>query len=75
VDEHAADRILSVWLNSGTAAKPGAARYQIYSGRATTGSVTLAAADRHDLIEGGMLVRFYQASGHGVIDAPLSLRR
>jgi amidase len=74
VDEHAADKIAAVWLNSGTADKPGAARHLLYAGRGATGAVILSAGDRRDLRDSRLLVRFYPASGRGVFDAPLALR-
>ena len=75
IDARAADPIGTVWLNSGTAEKPGAARHLLYAGRATSGVAILSAADRRDLREGQLIVRFYPASGRGVFDAPLALRR
>jgi hypothetical protein len=61
-------------LNSGTADKPGAARHLLYAGRGTAGVAILSAADRRDLHQGRLLVRFYPVSGRGVFDAPLALR-
>jgi Asp-tRNA(Asn)/Glu-tRNA(Gln) amidotransferase A subunit family amidase len=55
-----AARLNSVWIHSGTIEKPGAARHQLFgAGRSTTGSVAVTAADRADLAEGRLIVRFY----------------
>jgi hypothetical protein len=76
VDERAADKITSIWLNGGTKEQPGAARYQLFAGRALSGVVTLSAIDRRELKEGSLLVRFYSVSGRArAMDAPLSFRR
>jgi amidase len=74
VDARVTDPIATVWLNSGTADKPGAARHLLYAGRGTAGVAILSAADRRDLHQGRLLVRFYPVSGRGVFDAPLALR-
>jgi Asp-tRNA(Asn)/Glu-tRNA(Gln) amidotransferase A subunit family amidase len=54
------DRLAAVWIHAGTVEKPGAARHQLLGGgRSTEGTVTLSAADRKDLSEGRLLVRFF----------------
>jgi amidase len=55
-----AERLYSVWIHSGTVEKPGAARHELFgSGRSTTGNIIVSAADRADLAEGRLIVRFY----------------
>jgi hypothetical protein len=65
-DAGSLDRLTGVWIHSGTAAKPGAARHQLFgAAQPANGSVTLAFADRGDLAEGKLMVRFYARDGHG----------
>ncbi|PYQ93279.1 MAG: glutamyl-tRNA amidotransferase [Acidobacteria bacterium] len=65
-DAAAVDKLSAVWIHAGSAAKPGAARHQLFGAdRAPAGTVTLAAADRRDLAEGGLLARFYLRNGRG----------
>ena len=60
------DRLAAVWIHSGTAAKPGAARHQLYGpAQPAVGSVTLAFTDRRDLAEGRLMLRFYARDGRG----------
>ena len=62
----ALNRLIAVWVHSGTAAKPGAARYQLLGGGLPlAGSVTLAFTDRRDLAEGNLMLRFYARDGRG----------
>jgi Asp-tRNA(Asn)/Glu-tRNA(Gln) amidotransferase A subunit family amidase len=70
------DQLAAVWIHAGTVEKPGAARHQLFGqGLPTTGAVTLAAADRKDLAEGRLLVRFYLRNGRGSTgDVPVSFR-
>jgi hypothetical protein len=69
----ARDHLFAVWLHSGTAGKPGAARHQLFAaGQPAAGSVTLSAADRKDAAEGRLLVRFYLQNGRGsAADVPV----
>jgi Asp-tRNA(Asn)/Glu-tRNA(Gln) amidotransferase A subunit family amidase len=69
-------QLSAVWMHAGTAEKPGAARHQLFaSGLSTSGVVVLSAADRRDLMNGSVLVRFYLHSGRGsAADVPLSFR-
>jgi Asp-tRNA(Asn)/Glu-tRNA(Gln) amidotransferase A subunit family amidase len=58
----------AIWLQEGTTSKPGAARHRLSGGRAASevrahGVVTLTSADRQNLKEGKMLVRFYPRMG------------
>jgi hypothetical protein len=71
------DRLAAVWIHAGTPAKPGAARHQLYGpDRAPAGTVTLAAADRRGLSEGGLLARFFLRDGRGsAADLPVSFRK
>jgi amidase len=65
-DAAALDRLAAIWIHSGTAAKPGAARHQLYGpAQPATGSVTLAFTDRRDLAEGRLMLRFYARDGRG----------
>jgi len=65
-DAASLDRLSAVWVHSGTAAKPGAARHQLYGPvQPAVGSVTLAYADRRDLAEGRLMLRFYARDGRG----------
>jgi Asp-tRNA(Asn)/Glu-tRNA(Gln) amidotransferase A subunit family amidase len=68
------EQLFAVWIHAGTSSKPGAARHQVFgAGVPTAGSVTLSAADRMDLGEGRLLIRFYQRDGRGSADdVPLS---
>jgi amidase len=66
-------KVAAIWVHSGTATAPAAARHQLYAaGRPYTGHITLSAQDRRDLAAGQLLVRFYLegASGSGG-DLPL----
>jgi amidase len=67
-------RIGAVWIHSGTAAKPGAARHPVFGGaQPAAGSVTLAYADRRDLADGQLMLRFYARDGSGGTgDLPIS---
>ena len=69
------DRLAAVWIHSGTAAKPGAARHQLYGpAQPAVGSVTLAFTDRRDLAEGRLMLRFYARDGRGATgDAAIAL--
>jgi Asp-tRNA(Asn)/Glu-tRNA(Gln) amidotransferase A subunit family amidase len=56
--------VTAIWLHSGTRDKVGAARHQVYSTRAGASTeVKLSAADRQDLAEGRLSVRFYRGGG------------
>ena len=60
------DRLAAVWIHSGTADKPGAARHLVYGpAQPTAGQVTLAFTDRRDLAEGRLMMRFYARDGRG----------
>jgi tetratricopeptide (TPR) repeat protein len=60
------DRLLAVWIHSGTMEKPGAARHQLWAGGLPpSGLVTLSSADRRDLADGHLLARFYLKDGRG----------
>lgn len=69
--------VAAIWLHAGTVEKPGAARHELFAtGQATSGSVTLSAADRRDLADGRLLIRFYLANGQGSAgDVPLTFAR
>jgi hypothetical protein len=71
-----ADRMYTVWIHSGTVEKPGAARHELFGARrTTTGSVAVSAADRADLAQGRLIVRFYLREVQGSAgDAALSFR-
>ena len=71
-----AERMYSVWIHSGTVEKPGAARHELFgAGRSTKGSITVSAADRADLAEGRLIVRFYLRGVKGSAgDATLSFQ-
>lgn len=68
------NRISAVWIHTGTADKPGAARHQLFAaGGPTAGTVTLSSADRKDLADGRLLARLYVKDGNGsVSDLPLA---
>lgn len=72
----AGDQLFAVWIHAGTIEKPGAARHQLFAiGGPASGSITLSAADRTDLSEGRLLVRFYQRDGRGsAADVPIRFR-
>ncbi len=60
----ALDRVSAIWIHSGTAEKPGAARHLLFGpAEAATGSVTLGFTDRRDLTEGKLMLRFYPRDG------------
>jgi amidase len=66
-DANRRERLAAIWLHSGTADKVGAARHQLVNvraGAASNGEVRLSAADRRDLADGRLLIRFYP-SGTG----------
>ena len=77
VDPATADRLSAVWIHAGTVEKPGAARHEVFgAGQSTTGSITVSAADRADLSEGRLIVRFYLRDVRGSAgDLPLSFRK
>jgi amidase len=60
-------RPIAVWLHSGTAAQPGAARHQLARAsaaeRRAEGAVVLTASDRNDLASGRLLLRFHPSGG------------
>ena len=59
IDPAVAERLYSVWIHAGTVEKPGAARHELFgAGQSAKGSVTASAADRADLSEGRLVVRF-----------------
>jgi hypothetical protein len=72
-DPAGAERLASIWIHSGTVEKPGAARHQLYAtGQPASGFVTLSAADRQDLADGRLLVRFFLKNGRGsAADVPV----
>ena len=72
-----AERMYSVWVHAGTVEKPGAARHELFgAGQSTTGSITVSAADRADLSEGRLVVRFYLRDVRGSAgDLPLLFRK
>jgi amidase len=64
-----AERVYAVWIHSGTIEKPGAARHELFGARrSTTGSLSVSAADRADLAEGRLIVRFYLRDVPGSAD-------
>ena len=68
----ALDRLSAIWIHAGTAEKPGAARHLLVGpAQPATGRVTLAFADRRDLAEGKLMLRFYARDGSS--DVPISL--
>jgi formylglycine-generating enzyme required for sulfatase activity len=74
-DANALARISAVWLHSGSAEKPGAARHQLFrEGQPLNGTVTLSYLDRQEIAQGRMLARFFQRARQGSSrDVPLSL--
>ncbi len=76
-DPAGADRMSAVWIHAGTVEKPGAARHEVFgAGQSTTGRITVSAADRADLSEGRLIVRFYLRDTRGSAgDLPLSFRK
>lgn len=77
IDPAVAARMYSVWIHAGTVEKPGAARHKLFgAGQSTAGSVTVSAADRADLSEGRLIVRFYLRDVPGSTgDVALSFRK
>jgi hypothetical protein len=71
-----ADRMYAVWIHSGTVEKPGAARHELFGARrSTAGSIAVSAADRADLAQGRLIVRFYLREVQGSAgDVVLSFR-
>jgi hypothetical protein len=64
----------AIWLHTGTAEKPGAARLRLYGpGQPPKGHVVLAAADRRDLAAGRLLIRLYPSDRGTPRDLPLTL--
>lgn len=60
--------IAMIWLHTGTAEEPGAARHMLFDARGAArpnapGVVTLPAGVRKDLLEGRTLIRFYPVGG------------
>ena len=74
IDPAVAERLYSVWIHAGTVEKPGAARHELFGpGQSAKGIVTVSAADRADLSEGRLIVRFYLRDVRGSAgDVPLS---
>jgi hypothetical protein len=72
-----AERMDTVWIHSGTIEKPGAARHELFGARRSTqGSFTVSAADRADLADGRLIVRFYLHDAAGSAgDVPLSFNK
>ena len=69
----ASSGVTAVWLHSGTADKPGAARLRLYGpDRVTTGTVVLGAADRRDLAAGRLLIRVYRKDQPRSTDTPFA---
>ena len=65
----------AIWLHSGTADKPGAARLRLLGpGLPVSGWVVLAAADRRDLAAGRLLIRLYPSDRSTPRDLPLTFR-
>ena len=77
LDEPVRERLVAIWLHTGSPDKPGAARHQLFAvGRPQNGVVTLSAQDRRDLAEGRLLVRFYVESVKGSSgDVPVRFER
>jgi hypothetical protein len=74
-DEKERASTAAIWLHSGTVEKPAAARHQLYvAGQPATGTVTLSAAERHDLADERLLVRFYPHGSSKPTDVPLVFR-
>jgi len=76
IDAAARDRLTAVWIHAGTVEKPGAGRVQLLGGgRPAEGAVTLSAADRKDLADGRLFVRFFVRNVRGSAgDAALRFR-
>lgn len=76
IDPSGRDQISAVWIHAGTVEKPGGARHQLFAaGQPTTGTVMLSDADRRDMADGRLLVRFFLRNGPGSAgDAPLLFR-
>lgn len=73
-DLRSVERLSAVWISAGTPEKPGAARHRILGpGQGTSGTVTLSSADREDLANGRLMVRFFLRGGRGSAgDVPIS---
>jgi hypothetical protein len=72
--------IAAIWLHSGTPEKPSAARHQLFHARAQAtpagkGTVTLSSADRRDLSEGRVSIRFYPSGTGELVTIHLSEMR
>ena len=68
--------VIAAWLHTGTAEKPGAARYPLYGpGHQRSGSALLAHLDRRALAEGRSLVRVYRRGEPRPQDLPLGFGR
>jgi Asp-tRNA(Asn)/Glu-tRNA(Gln) amidotransferase A subunit family amidase len=76
IDPPGRDDVTAIWIHSGTPEKPGAARHQIYvPGGKMSGTVTLSAADRKDVMSDAMVVRIYVRNQPGSgNDVALSFR-
>ncbi|MFN7918264.1 MAG: amidase family protein [Vicinamibacterales bacterium] len=73
VDASVRDRLSAIWIHEGTTAKPGAARHLVFgAGIPLSGTLTLSAADRTNLANANLLLRFYTRDGGGsAADVPL----
>jgi Asp-tRNA(Asn)/Glu-tRNA(Gln) amidotransferase A subunit family amidase len=77
VDQAGRDRIFAIWIHAGTPEKPGAARRQLFAaGQPAGGTVSLSAADRKDMADGRLFVRFFLRNVRGSAgDLPLAFGR
>jgi amidase len=78
-DSNALGRISAIWLHSGTAEKPGAARQQLFrDGQPLNGTLALSFAERQDIDQGRMLLRFFPQAVPGTprdVPVPLEMLR
>jgi amidase len=74
-DATAIARISAIWLHSGTAEKPGAARHQLFrEGQSPGGTLALSYVDRQEIAQGRLLARVFQRARPGSSrDVPVSL--
>ena len=77
IDPTVANRLSAVWIHAGTVEKPGAARHEVFgASQSKVGSIAVSAADRVDLTEGRLIVRFYLHDMPGSAgDLALSFRK
>ncbi len=77
IDPAGTDPMYAVWIHAGTVEKPGPARHQVFGrGQSSAGSLAVSAADRAEIAEGRLIVRFYLRGVPGSAgDVPLVFGR